>query len=268
MKKPLFILGFALLFAGLGVSAVNAQSYTTPGYLYYPQPTYPTTNCPTLSYNLYRGLSDRYTGGQVSQLQQFLATYYPGTQSVTGYFGNQTWANLARFQQELGVYPITGGVGPLTRAAIARVCQGTNPYPTQTATFYLNQPFTLYSGGQASEYNGRLDVTLNSITPSPYTLYVYPSFQHAVSATVTLGQRCAAGTYCLWYPQQQYTLTQGQSVSWQGYTVTLTSLSNNSATFTVWNTAQNTICTADAHQCPNGSWVGRSGPNCQFVCPN
>jgi len=27
------------------------------------------------------------------------------------------------------------------------------------------------------------------------------------------------------------------------------------------------VCTADALQCPDGSWVGRSGPNCQFVCP-
>jgi peptidoglycan hydrolase-like protein with peptidoglycan-binding domain len=27
-----------------------------------------------------------------------------------------------------------------------------------------------------------------------------------------------------------------------------------------------TDCTADAMQCPNGNWVGRTGPNCQFVC--
>ena len=26
-------------------------------------------------------------------------------------------------------------------------------------------------------------------------------------------------------------------------------------------------CTADAMMCPNGSYVGRTGPNCQFVCP-
>lgn len=26
-------------------------------------------------------------------------------------------------------------------------------------------------------------------------------------------------------------------------------------------------CTLDAMMCPDGSWVGRSGPNCQFVCP-
>jgi len=27
-------------------------------------------------------------------------------------------------------------------------------------------------------------------------------------------------------------------------------------------------CTADAMLCPDGSYVGRSGPNCEFVCPN
>lgn len=26
------------------------------------------------------------------------------------------------------------------------------------------------------------------------------------------------------------------------------------------------MCTADAMQCPDGSWVGRTGPNCEFVC--
>lgn len=27
-------------------------------------------------------------------------------------------------------------------------------------------------------------------------------------------------------------------------------------------------CTADAKQCPDGSYVGRTGPNCEFQCPN
>jgi hypothetical protein len=30
---------------------------------------------------------------------------------------------------------------------------------------------------------------------------------------------------------------------------------------------EGTVCTTDAMQCSDGSWVGRSGPNCQFVCP-
>jgi hypothetical protein len=28
------------------------------------------------------------------------------------------------------------------------------------------------------------------------------------------------------------------------------------------------MCTMDAMQCPDGSYVGRSGPTCEFVCPN
>lgn len=28
-----------------------------------------------------------------------------------------------------------------------------------------------------------------------------------------------------------------------------------------------TICTADAMKCPDGTYVGRSGPNCEFICP-
>ncbi len=27
------------------------------------------------------------------------------------------------------------------------------------------------------------------------------------------------------------------------------------------------MCTMDAMQCPDGSWVGRSGPSCEFACP-
>jgi Immunoglobulin-like domain of bacterial spore germination len=32
-------------------------------------------------------------------------------------------------------------------------------------------------------------------------------------------------------------------------------------------TTQEVVCTADAMQCPDGLFVGRSGPNCEFVCP-
>ena len=30
---------------------------------------------------------------------------------------------------------------------------------------------------------------------------------------------------------------------------------------------ERTVCTMDAMICPDGSTVGRSGPNCEFVCP-
>lgn len=31
---------------------------------------------------------------------------------------------------------------------------------------------------------------------------------------------------------------------------------------------EGTVCTADAKLCANGTWVGRTGPNCEFVCPS
>lgn len=37
--------------------------------------------------------------------------------------------------------------------------------------------------------------------------------------------------------------------------------------FTVPRVAVPVACTAEAMQCPGGSYVGRTGPNCQFVCP-
>ena len=33
------------------------------------------------------------------------------------------------------------------------------------------------------------------------------------------------------------------------------------------NEKEEVICTADARLCPDGSYVGRTGPNCEFVCP-
>lgn len=32
------------------------------------------------------------------------------------------------------------------------------------------------------------------------------------------------------------------------------------------NDDKSTVCTADAIQCPDGTYVGRSGPNCEFIC--
>lgn len=39
--------------------------------------------------------------------------------------------------------------------------------------------------------------------------------------------------------------------------------SNNSVST---NPDEPVFCTMDAFQCPDGLWVGRTGPNCEFVC--
>ena len=43
-----------------------------------------------------------------------------------------------------------------------------------------------------------------------------------------------------------------------------------SSTDTASSTSSSTAtvaCTMDAKMCPNGTYVGRTGPNCQFICP-
>lgn len=141
MKKLIASLGILAMVAA--ASPAMAQS-VVPIYAPISSPIAPSPQafCPALSYNLYVGLNDYYTRGQVTALQQFFAArgmYQP----VTGYFGPITAANTASFQRQYGVYPITGGVGPLTRAAIARLCNGNGgvyPPSAQAPVIYSVTP--------------------------------------------------------------------------------------------------------------------------------
>ena len=203
---------------------VTQPSYAQPysGYGY---------GCPTLSYNLTLGSSDYYTGGQVSHLQSFLRNRYNDSRLTGGYYGSLTASYVARFQAEMGVYPVTGGVGPLTRAAIQRTCGGgynPNPYPTyptyptdSSTTFRLDRNFSLAEGRSARLSGGELEITVNDVD------------SHDDEARITLGLACRAGTYCFYYPSQSYTLEQGDDVTFQGYDVELVSVSSSKATFRI-----------------------------------
>src|SRR3989344_7020961 len=81
--------------------------------------------CPNLSITMRKGSRDATTGGQVIDLQTFLAGYYdlPEEGLVTGYFGRNTEAAVIRFQRQYSL-PAFGIVGSLTRAKIAQVCGG------------------------------------------------------------------------------------------------------------------------------------------------
>ena len=95
-------------------------------------------SCPTLTSNLYLGLDDSDTDGEVTKLQRFLASnsaIYPEG-LITGYFGPLTELAVKRWQAANGIVssgtPDTTGygvVGPNTRAAIGRAC-GTTPLTT------------------------------------------------------------------------------------------------------------------------------------------
>ncbi|MBI5456734.1 peptidoglycan-binding protein [Candidatus Kaiserbacteria bacterium] len=86
---------------------------------------HPTSSCPHLTVALQRGSRDANTGGQVSELQIFLANRYGLNDDdiVSGFFGAMTEKYVIKFQQEQGL-PVFGLVGPMTRAKIAEVCGG------------------------------------------------------------------------------------------------------------------------------------------------
>jgi hypothetical protein len=229
--------------------AVPALAQTYNQSYYYPQqytapaaPVY-SQSCPVLSYNLTLGTSDRTTGGQVSQLQNFLRSRYGDARLSGGYYGQLTTYYVSRFQQEQGVYPVTGGVGSLTRAAIQRACGGynpnPNPYPTNnTTTFRLDKDFSLDVGETGELRNENLTITLTQIVASQYG-YGYYYNQEPQAARITVTQGCKAGTYCIYAPSQSFTLEDGDDVDFRGWNIEVRDLGTRNATFRVTDTGNN-----------------------------
>jgi len=228
---------FGLIAAGAFLAAAPALAQTFNQSYYYPQFTQPQQSqpywgygCPVLSYNLTIGSSDYYTQGQVSQLQNFLRNRYNDSRLAGGYYGQLTAYYVQRFQQEQGVYPATGGVGPLTRAAIQRTCGGSYPgYPVpgpnpspSSVTFRLERNFSLVEGQTGRLSGGQLEITLNDADSKDD------------ETRITIGLACRAGTQCFYYPQRSMTLEEGDDVIFQGYVIELVSVNSNSkATFRV-----------------------------------
>jgi hypothetical protein len=133
-----------------------------------------SASCISLSYNLYAGQTDAATGGQVSQLQQFLGV------SPTGYFGPLTEQAVQQYQSNNGIVssgsPDTTGygfVGPQTRAALS--CNGsavayanTGTNTTTTGTTYAPTTSSVTTSGASGTPTIVFDQSsLTSTSPSP-----------------------------------------------------------------------------------------------------
>ncbi len=103
----------AVLGASVGPTDDYGTNSTTSSGMY----------CPKLTTTLQRGSRDATTGGQVTELQLFLADYFNLNEEdvVSGFFGRLTQKYLADFQKEKGL-PSFGIAGSLTRAKISEVC--------------------------------------------------------------------------------------------------------------------------------------------------
>lgn len=95
--------------------------------------------CPKISQTLRRGDSDATKGGQVTELQKFLADNFDldENSTVTGFFGPTTQRNVQRFQTDHAL-PAFGIVGSLTRAKIKEVCSAGRPEePYSQGSYYF-----------------------------------------------------------------------------------------------------------------------------------
>lgn len=130
---------FFSLILGLFIAAAPAATFAQAEDV--PLPGSGSVYCPHLSQTMVRGARDRATvpPGQVTELQHFLSDYYDidPDDIMTGYFGVLTHRSVVRFQQEQGL-PAFGIVGPMTRAAIARVCGTATVPPPSTTTCTFN----------------------------------------------------------------------------------------------------------------------------------
>lgn len=242
-RQKIFVFGLFALAGLFAVEPALAQTYNPNYYPHYTTPYagqsygYGGYGCPALSYNLTLGSSDYRTGGQVSQLQSFLRNRYGDSRLTGGYYGQLTTYYVSRFQQEQGVYPVTGGVGPLTRAAIQRVCGGYGTYPHQnpyrpTTTFRLDRDFTLEVGEVGKLRNEDLTITLTQVLSSQYG-YGYYYNREPEAARITVTESCRSGVYCLYAPSQTFVLEDGDEVDFRDWTIELRELDHDEATFRV-----------------------------------
>lgn len=178
-----------VIFSSLSFSAMPALAQTSNTQF---------INCPALSSNLFRGLRDIPTDGQVSELQRFLASlgYY---QPVTGYYGVLTYGNLIRFQRAHGI-SATGYFGPLTRGAINRMCIG-SPQQNNISITNISGPVSLPVG-----QSGTWSIVTNAPVGSDLSVsinwgdqrYYYPASAQNISQANTFSHTYSStGTYTI-----------------------------------------------------------------------
>lgn len=100
---------------------------------YFSNPIMPPIPNPSTNYCAYSNINTNMWLGnwnnnrnEVRMLQNFMFNYYGVTNQVyaTGYYGPTTKSYVSKFQREHNLYPVTGGVGPLTRNKMMSLCGG------------------------------------------------------------------------------------------------------------------------------------------------
>ncbi len=202
-------------------------------------------------------------------LQNFLySTGYLTSNSVTGFFGRITERAVIAFQRDNGLdaTPV-GFVGVGTRAKIQQISCATAQDQAPSVVTLVATPSraTLSSTyqGQPTYPTAWVEFTIKNFTSEgDEVIYFGDGSKSAINhPSSNRHDYHTPGTYTvkLVRPQKE-TLVNGM------YTL----MAEKVLASTTVNIAPEEVtytCTTDAYRCADGSWVGRTGSNCQFVCP-
>lgn len=237
-----------------------------------------TTQCTQFTMNLFRGNTDARTSGAVSDLQEALANKYniDADILVTGFFGPKTQMYVKMFQRDNSIQQ-TGTVGPVTRAALNRLCDGVGggvPCPMDvrqcSGGSYVSRVAPSCDFARCPGSGGGIYPACKPL-PAGYqpnlTMVYMPCTcpNGSVQQTNDGYSNCANPVLptCLpEVPGQMYTANNVQCRCLDG-----TEHSSNGG-HTSACTNSPVACTQEAKMCPDGSYVGKTGPNCAFAaCP-
>jgi len=140
-------------------------------------------------------------------------------------------------------------------------------------TAYFDDDTTANRPPIISSFSGPTTLDVNET--GTWTIRASDPENGPLSYSVNWGDEYYAFPYAASSAQEQFTQTTTFTHSYSRtgtYTISVAvrdsagHTARTSSTVRVSN--QYTACTADAMQCPNGEWVGRTGSNCEFVCPS
>lgn len=155
----------------LPINTASAKSYYGSSYYFdYNNGTSYYNNayngvCTNLTSNLYSGVGDSLTGGQVSALQSFLISNgYLRIAYPTGYFGAATTIAVAQYQRNNGLYP-NGYADVPTRASIQSVsCGYVNNYYVNPVN-YCDDNYYGYYNNCYTDYDYQDQPQISRISP-------------------------------------------------------------------------------------------------------
>jgi peptidoglycan hydrolase-like protein with peptidoglycan-binding domain len=179
-----------------------------------PDPNPNVNQCVNLVNNLRYRDRDIYKNGEVSTLQDYLQSKGYLNNEPTGYFGLLTLGAVKSFQNANSIVPVSGYVGPITRAMLKNLTCG-GIYPN-----YNNPTISGVSGPQSLNVNQTGTWTVNAFDPNGgnlsysvdwgdnmvyangvTSLYPQPSVQQSATFTHSYSQ---PGTYTVRFTVTNY----------------------------------------------------------------